>query len=60
MPPVAGRNPEGVSRLAEVIQITVGETVADFLADCEARNLSPRTIVWYEQRLSILRPEVHP
>jgi integrase/recombinase XerD len=42
--------------MAEVIQVTVGETVADFLADCEARNLSPRTIVWYEQRLGILRP----
>lgn len=40
----------------EVIQITVGETVADFLADCQARNLSPKTLVWYEQRLSILQP----
>jgi site-specific recombinase XerD len=40
----------------EVLELTVGETVADFLADCQARNLSPKTLLWYEQRLSILRP----
>lgn len=42
--------------MEDVIQSTVGETVADFLAECQARGLSPRTLEWYEQRLSILTP----
>ena len=38
--------------------IRVSEVVADFLDECRIRNLSPKTIRWYTDRLSVLFRDV--
>jgi integrase/recombinase XerD len=40
-------------------RITVGDVIEDFLADCQLRNLSDKTLLWYRIRMEEMLGDVH-